>query len=166
MIMRTRIASIVVTSAFGAIVCIATIHVMFLPVSAQKVVNTTPITFAAPDSIADWDPVSLSIQRATAGLDTPTQIRIVIVGSGTNKKAEIFIYPDPTVAAYDTEAEVDTLITAINTARLDQTYAGTLSLYGPNATAGSLWRRIFHRLCSDHMPGSADVRFPNGCSVQ
>lgn len=107
-------------------------------VFAQEAISlTTPI---ARPAINAYAPGELTISL----LPVP-RITVVIVhqASGT---AETFSYPCALPCAYNTDAQVATLIGQLNTV---------------NLTTRSLWRRIFDRLVIDF-----PARFPGGATVQ
>ena len=120
---------------------------------------TTPITFIAPPSISAYNPQLLSIKPGPFA-----EITIELVASTDSTKVLSFVYPHdcgsfgstivdgknvpnpPVCANLDTSAEVNTLITGLNSA---------------NLSTRSLWRRVFDRVCADF-----PSKFPNGCTVQ
>lgn len=108
----------------------------------EKITQTTQVQ----PSITNFRPISLHIE-----VDPNPLITIVIAGE--DNKNIIFQYPNATVAAYSTNAQVLTLINQLKTANFSTTYVGTFA-------AGNLWQRMFFRLCTDF-----PSRFPNGCSV-
>ena len=108
----------------------------------QEAINLgTPIITA---NVTQYVPASLKIQ-----LVPQAAIEIVIVSS--TGRAEVFNYPCPVIVPVgpcttDTIAEVESLITTLNTA---------------NLSTRSLWRRVFDRLVLDF-----PSRFPGGGTVQ
>lgn len=111
----------------------------------------TPQTFTAPPSISSYTPASLYIDR------TPNpKIFVKIVSNDANAQVVTFTYPDdcqpippsttPVCSNLDTDAEVLTLIDALNTV---------------NLSTRSLWRRVFDRLIADF-----PSKFPGGAVVQ
>lgn len=110
---------------------------------SETIHQTTGTTFPTPTTITDWSPVSLFVQTASAVDSHPKIIVIIVANDGSTRLT--FNYPDPSVAAFDTDAEVQTLINSLNTA---------------NMTTTSLWKRVFQRLCTDF-----PSKFTGGCSV-
>ena len=120
---------------------------------------STPVTFAAPPAISAYQPVSLTIRPGPTA-----QIVIEIAPTTDLTKVLTFEYPrdcgsfgstlvdgkqvpnPPTCANLDSSAEVNTLITALNTA---------------NLSTRSLWRRVLDRIVADF-----PSRFPGGGTVQ
>lgn len=116
----------------------------------------TPITFVAPATITGYDLDELSLHPGAGA-----SIRVVLVAKEQSGIKLTFEYPrdcgsfganaqgvpnPPTCPGRDTSAEIDSLLTALNTV---------------NLTTRSLWRRIFDNLCADF-----PSRFPGGCTVQ
>lgn len=100
------------------------------------------IAIASPPAvpvISNYVPAGLLLQL----LPTP-HITVTIQASTGELRA--FDYPCDAPCAYSTSAQVQTLITALNTA---------------NLTTRSLWRRVFDRLVVDF-----PTRFPGGATVQ
>lgn len=118
--------------------------------------QSTPTTFATPSSISDWDPKSLHIEPGASAA-----IVVELVARNRPDVVLRFEYPrdcgsfgadgngqpnPPVCPNRDTSAEIDALITTLNTI---------------NLSTRSLWRRIFDNLCADF-----PSKFPGGCTVQ
>jgi hypothetical protein len=105
-------------------------------VAQEAITLTTPI---ARPSINTYAPAELNIQVLPVPRIT---VIIVHVASGVR---EAFSYPCPPPCVNSTDAQVSTLITALNTA---------------NLSTRSLWRRVFDRLVLDF-----PTRFVGGATV-
>lgn len=119
----------------------------------------TPIVPPTPATISLYNPHSLTIKPGVSA-----SIVIELVAANDDTKVLSFEYPrdcgsfgsttvngvttpnPPTCPNHDTSAEVNSLITALNTV---------------NLTTRSLWRRVFDRVCADF-----PSKFPGGCTVQ
>lgn len=107
-------------------------------VSAQEGISLT-VPIVRP-SITLYDPGSLYID-----VNPVPRITVIIVNSASGVR-ETFSYPCPLPCSFNTDSQVATLITQLNTA---------------NLTTRSLWRRVFDRLLLDY-----PSRFVGGATVQ
>lgn len=137
-----------------------TLLLVAVPTLAQgSIALGTPIVPATPPTISAYTPVELVIRPGANA-----QIVVTIVATTDPTKVLIFEYPrdcgsfggtttngvftpnPPVCPNLDSSAEVDALITTLNTV---------------NLSTRSLWRRVFDRLVADF-----PSRFPGGGTVQ
>lgn len=128
------------------------------PVTAQeKIVQGTPTTFSTPPTLTGYIPVTISVTRNVSGYTTASQIAALLAPADTNGNPIagtpiVISYPDATVTALDTEAEVAALINGFKSANLSTAFTG--------AGTGNLWQRILFFACLDFAS-----KFPGGCTV-
>ena len=149
-------------TAVAFIVGFALCWLMGSVAAQEKVANGTPITFPTPTSISEYQPVSFCVTRQVAGYSDHPSIVVSLApaNAGTAIQGgalQVFQYPDPSVPALDTDAEVTTLIGNLKTANFSTVFnAGVAN----GTTTGNLWQRIQAFLCRDF-----PSRFSGGCSV-
>ena len=125
--------------AVGGLVTLSYVNVAL---QAQQITLGTAVVRAG---ISAYRPLELSLRRTDAAIGTAAHIVVTIVG--TDDRGEVFEYPCTNgCTAMDTAAEVNAVITALNTA---------------NLSTRSLWHRIFDALVRDF-----PERFSGGGTVQ
>lgn len=117
--------------------------------AAQGAIAITPVVPASPPTIAGYNPGGLDLQFANG------KIVLTLVAPSSSTQTQAVVWPDDCIAlgqsapgscaTRDTAAEVQSLITTLNTT---------------NLTTRSLWRRAMDLVCADFL-----ARFP-GCTVQ
>lgn len=127
-----------------------TVFVLLVPaLPAQQITLGTPIIPSVP-TISSYAPVSMCVQPVSQVNAHPS---IVVVVVGQDNRTLTFTYPNATVLAYDTDAEV--------TALIQQYQTRNYSTARTSAFTGSLWHQLFDRLVAD-FPAS----FSGGGTVQ